>query len=149
MALTVQLFLDTNSSGKYSKSFLLSDFKCRVARPHNQWRPDGIALCDYLELSLPAPPMDGNQKDLTLYNWYVDRSPIDGYIYMELPNYDQAGGPQEKKYIYFEQGRCFAIEEQFHINLQETRTLKLKIAAENLKIETVELTVRNDDDNNS
>ena len=130
--------MNTTSNGQYSNAYLLSDIKCRIARPHNQWRPDGAPHCDYLELSLPAPPIDKDKgvRDLALYEWYANRSSINGAIVIEVPSVDKNASSITKS-VSFKKGICYSIGEEYHIDQNELRTLKLKVFAEELTLDTV------------
>lgn len=132
MSITAKLLFGDNSSGRYSKGYQVSDFKCQVSRRHNNVRPDCAAKCDSMEITVVVPGKD----DLNLYEWYTDGSCMSGCILVELP----APGPNqpaEQKQIAFENALCFALSEEYHIDSKFRRTLRLSIVAEEIDIDSV------------
>ena len=140
MALTATLtFKDSQSktpSGIKVDTYMVTDVKCRVSRPHNDERPDGHALCDSLELTLIVP----DRGDTTLYQWYIGQSFMSGSLAIELP--DESQGISVYKTISFENAVCYSLAEEYHINLGQRRSMHLGIVAGELKIDTV--TVKTD-----
>ena len=63
MALTATLQFGDNSIRRYSREYMVTDFKCHVARRHNNARPDSAPRCDRMELTVVAP----GKEDLNLY----------------------------------------------------------------------------------
>ena len=132
MSLTARLQFGDNGFGRYSKEYLVADFKCHVSRGHNEVRPDASPHCDRMEMTVVVP----GREDLNLYEWYVSHSLMSGRILIELSTSDQnpSGGWKE---VQFENGLCYSISEDYHIDKAYRRTLKLQIAVEQLKVDSV------------
>lgn len=132
MSLSARLQFGDNAFKRYSHEYLVTDFKCHVTRRHNQARPDGNPKCDNLELTVVVPGRD----DLNLYEWYVNRSFMNGRILIELstPSGNQASQTKE---VLFENGVCYAISEDYHIDQDRRRTLRLNIAVEGITMDAV------------
>lgn len=134
MALTAKLVFENNQapeSNSSAKKYLLKDFSVRVGRSHNDERPDGGPLCDCLELTFIAP----DESDLTLYEWFEGQSCMSGYIMFELPT--KTGFGFNIKKVLFEDAVCFAMSEEYHIDLKVRRTLHLSIITGKLTIESI------------
>ena len=131
MSLTARLQFGDNVSRRYSREYLVTDFKCHVSRHHNEARPDGYPRCETMELTVVVPGKD----DLNLYEWYVDHSCISGRVLVELsaPSPNQ---PPQWKEVLFENAFCYAMAEQYDIDARTRRSLHLSIVAEELTIDT-------------
>lgn len=130
MALTAKLQFGDNESRHYSSEYLLTDFKCRLVRHHNEARPDGGTTCDQLDLTVIAPGRD----DLSLMEWYTGSFGMNGRILVEMP----AAGPNQPsrwKEILFEDAVCYAIAEDYHIDVDSRRSLRLGLAVGSLTVE--------------
>ena len=132
MALTARLQFGDNTAHRYSREYLVTDFKCHVIRSNNEWRPDDNPHCDRLELSVVAP----GREDLNLFEWYVGRSSMSGRILIELSAPAQSQG-SEMKEVLFENGLCYALSEEYHIDKDLLRVLRLSIAVDQLTVDTV------------
>ena len=132
MALTARLQFGDNTARRYSREYLVTEFKCHVVRSHNLARPDGNPKCDCLEMTLIAP----GREDLNLIEWYVDRSTLSGRILIELST---PANNQEVEYkeILFEDGVCFALGEQYQIDQKRRRILRLSVAVRELTVDTI------------
>ena len=132
MSTTARLQFGDNGFRRYAREYQVLDFKCHVVRPHNDARPDGSARCECMELTLVVPGRD----DLNLYEWYVGGSDLSGRILVELPTpaQNQAG---EWKEILFENGVCYALSENYHIDEQIRRTLTLSIVVDEITVDGI------------
>ena len=132
MSLIARLQFGDNAFKRYSHEYVVTDFKCHVTRRHNLARPDGNPMCDHLELTVVVPGRD----DLNLFEWYVDQSSISGRILIELSTPAQNQSSQWKE-VLFENGICYAIEEEYHIDRNLRRSLRLRIAVEEITVDSV------------
>ena len=130
MPIIASLQLGDNTVRRYSREYLLTDFKCHLTRSHNEALPDGSARCDRMELTLVAP----GRVDLNLYEWYVDQSVLSGRILVALPSAHQG---EEWKEVLFEDGVCFSISEEYHNDVRLRRMLTLGIAAEDVIVDEI------------
>ena len=132
MPLTARLQFGDNSVHRYSREYLVTDYKCKVVRRHNEARPDGKAKCEHIELTVVTP----GKEDLNLIEWYVNRSGMSGRILIEMTPTAQGQSSQWKEVI-FENGICYAIAEEYHIDSRNRRELRLNIAVEEMMIDDV------------
>ena len=132
MSTTARLQFGDNGFRRYAREYPVADFKCHVARRHNEARPDGGAQCDQMELTVVVPGRD----DLNLYEWYVNRSAMSGRILIELSS-PARNEDSEWKEILFEDGVCFSMSEEYHIDRNVRRTLKLQIAASEITVDDI------------
>ena len=132
MSLTTKLQFGDNGFRRYSREYLVSEYKCRVLRRHNEARPDGNARCEHIELTVIAP----GKEDLNLIEWYVGQASMSGRILIEIPGTarDQT---TEWREVLFENGICYSIAEEYHIDQQSRRALRLGIAVENLTVDDI------------
>ena len=55
MSLIKKLQIGDNRLHRYTKEYLLTDFKCRTHRLHDEYRPGADKYCDYVEVTVIAP----------------------------------------------------------------------------------------------
>lgn len=132
MSTTARLQFGDNGFRRYSSEYLLTDFKFRVFRHHNEARPDDDARCEHMELTVVVP----GREDLNLYEWYIGGDCLSGRILAEMstPAQNQAG---EWKEVLFENAECYALSEDYHIDQRIRRTLTLSIMAEEITVDGI------------
>ena len=127
MALMARLQFGDNTEGKYSVEYLVMDCHIQCSRHHDHFRPDTDARCEKVELVVVAP----GREDLNLYEWYIQNSTMSGRIVFDLQSLT---ADAVEKVILFEEAYCYAIEEEYHIDAQKRRSLRLLLVAEKLII---------------
>lgn len=132
MSLLKKLQIGDNHAGRYTKEYLLSDFKCHTHRLHNEYRPDSDKYCDSIDVTIIAPGRD----DMQLYDWFIHQSTLSGRLLIQLPPKLNQSEPDIQE-IFFEEARCFSFEEEYHINCNQRRMLRLRFVAENVNINDV------------
>lgn len=130
MALIANLQFGDNDSGLYSNTYTLCDVKCHIGRQRNRYRPDSRALCEGMEVTVVAP----GKNDLTLLEWYINRSPMSGRIVIAMSNEAKMDASSEKV-ILFENAVCFKLTEDYHIDNNRRRLLTLSFEAEQLTLD--------------
>jgi len=129
MALIKKMQIGDNHAGRYSKEYLLTDFKCHMNRKHNKYRPDADKYCDHIEVTVIAP----GREDMELYDWFIHQSTLNGRLLIQLPPKGNQNEPDYQE-IIFEEAQCFSFEEDYHINLSRRRTLRLQFVAEKVSV---------------
>lgn len=131
MSLLKKLQIGNNEIGKYTREYLLLDYKCHACRHYNEIRPDTDKFCERIDLTIVAP----GREDASLYQWFISQSPESGRILIELPPNAKREG--EKKEVLFEDAVIYSLEEEFHFNTDRVRKLKLSIVAGKVTIDGV------------
>ena len=121
-----------NHAGRYTKAYLLTDFKCRTHRLHNEYRPHADKYCDYIEATVIAPGRD----DMQMYEWFINRSTLSGRLLIQLPPKSNQSVSDEQE-ILFEEAQCFSFEEEYHANRNQRRMLRLQFVAEKVIINDI------------
>ena len=129
MALTAKLKI-----GNDNKEYLVTDYRWKVACSHNEARPDGMSRCENMEISVVSP----GKTDLILMNWYISQSPMDGSILIELINAKEE--KSDFKSVAFKNALCYSITEEYHIDRNACRSLRLSLAAESLTVDNIVFT---------
>ena len=132
MALLKKLQIGDNHADRYTKEYLLTDFKCHTLRLHNEFRPDADKYCDSVEMTVIAP----GKEDMQLYDWFINQSTLSGRLLIQLPPQPNQSEPDCQK-ILFEEAKCFSFEEEYHINRDQRRILKMRFVAEQVNINGV------------
>ena len=132
MSLLKKLQIGNNDLGQYTNEYLLVDYKCHTFRTHNEFRPNSDMSCERIELSVIAPGVN----DMTIYDWFIQQTTIDGCLAIELPAVVNDGNAQYKK-ILFEGASCFSLEENYEIGKNQRRLLKLGMIANSVTIDGV------------
>ena len=131
MSLLKKLQIGNNEIGKYTKEYLLMEYKCHTCRSCNELRPDGGKYCERIEMTVVAP----GREDVYLYQWFISQASESGRIVIELP--PSASQNEERKDILFVNAMIYSLEEEFHFNKDKTRKLKISIVAEQQTIDGV------------
>lgn len=129
MSLIKKMQIGDNHAGRYTKEYLLTDFKCRTHRLHDEYRPGADKYCDYLEVTVIAP----GREDMQIYEWFISRSTLSGRLLVQLPPKPNQSEPDYQE-IFFEEALCFSFEEEYHINQNRRRILRLQFVAEQVVI---------------
>lgn len=132
MSLLKKLQIGDNHIGRYTKEYLLNDYKCHTFRKHNEYRPTSDRMCDGIELTVIAP----GKNDMQLYQSFIEQSTFSGRILIELPPKHSQNG-NDMKEIQFEEALCYSLEEDYHIGDNQRRVLKLLLVAESIVIDGV------------
>jgi len=131
MALAAVLEFGDNRFHRYSKQFLVTDCRLVFDCPYNDFRTEGAAHCERIELELVAP----GKSDLLLFEWYVSQGVQSGRLVIDFAGADAKG--DEVQVIAFEDATCFALSENYDIGTSRRRTVKLGIQAETVAIDDV------------
>jgi len=118
-----------NRAGRYHKEYLLTDFKACTHRMHDEYRPGADKYCDYVEATVIAP----GREDMLMYEWFINRSTLSGRMLIQLPPKANQNEPDYQE-ILFEEATCFSFEEEYHINCNQRRVLRLQFVAEDVII---------------
>lgn len=129
MSLIKKLQIGDNRAGRYTKEYLLTDFKTCTHRLHDKYRPGADKYCDYVEATVIAP----GREDMLMYDWFINRSTLTGRLLIQLPPKANQSEPDYQE-IFFEEAQCFSFEEEYHINLNQRRMLRLQFVAEEVTI---------------
>ncbi len=132
MALAAVLEFGDNSFRRYSKQYLVSDCRLVFERSYNDFRTEGAARCERIELDLVAP----GKSDLLLFEWYTTHGTQSGRLVIEFAGTDAKGDTTQV--ITFEDATCFALSENYDIDNSKRRTVRLGISAEIVNIDGVE-----------
>lgn len=137
MALIASLtFGEPKKDGVFYK---ICDFTYHASRSHNQFRPDGDARCEHIELTIHVP----DKKDPTLHEWFVKGTTLDGCILLDT---SESANPQSKEYnkrFEFKDAVCCEMTENYDIAVTEPRTLTLRIVAAKVTVSNYKFTANN------
>ena len=129
MSLIKKLQIGDNRAGRYTKEYLLTDFKTCTHRLHDKYRPGADKYCDYVEATVIAP----GREDMLMYDWFINRSTLTGRLLIQLPPKANQSEPDYQE-IFFEEAQWFSFEEEYHINRNQRRMLRLQFVAEEVTI---------------
>ncbi len=132
MALLANLQIGDNVTKRYAKTYLLTEVHSHVNRSHNRFLPDSHPRCEHLDIEVVVP----GKQDLTLIEWYTKQISLSGRIVVELTDPGQGGSVQTRE-IYFNDARCFSLQEEYHIDQSRRRVLTLAFEASELTIDDV------------
>lgn len=132
MALTARLQFGDNMVGLYSKEYLVSDCHLHFTRHHNHFKPDTDARCETMELVVVAP----GKEDLNLYEWYINNDTLSGRVVIDLQTMSEPDSVM--KLLEFEDAHCYSIQEEYQIDTQRRRCLRLSFVAERITVNEIE-----------
>ena len=128
MAYSAVLEFGDNSTQRYSKQFMLANFRLVLNRAYKVV-PTGAARCERLELVVVAP----DKTNLALFDWFLKRSFRSGRIVISLSG-DVISSDTKNQTVYFEDARCFSLEEKYDINSMRRRLIKMSLVSDRIKI---------------
>ena len=73
------------------------------------------------------------REDMQMYEWFISRSTLTGRLLIQLPPKPNQSEPDEQS-IFFEEAQCFSFEEEYHINHNQRRVLRMRFVAESVNI---------------
>lgn len=132
MALMARLQFGDNMAGLYSKEYLVMDCHLHFTRHHNHFRPDTDARCEKVELVVVAP----GREDLNLYEWYIEKGSQSGRLVFDLQSI--TGSDAEIKFIEFEEAYCYSLAEEYTIDTQKRRCIRLSFVADKITVNDAE-----------
>ena len=121
-----------NTTGLYAKEFLVMDCHLHFTRHHNHFQPDTDARCETVEVVVVAP----GREDLTLYEWYIENDVQSGRLVFDLQSL--TGNDERVKFLEFEDAYCYSIAEEYRIDAQKRRCIKLSFVAESIVVNDTE-----------
>lgn len=131
MAIRAVIQFGDNNIKRYSKEYLLVDFNLHLNRPYNAFSPERPARIEQMELSLMPP----GGEDLSFYEWFDNQGVMSGRIVLEVPSAAPTAQEAENQYIYFEEAKCLSLSEEYRIDRNVRRTMRLQIVSEETKID--------------
>ena len=136
MSLSARLYIGDNTSANYTKTYLVTQCRVKVARHYTAYLPDADPRCEEVVLSLIAP----GKEDLTLYEWYIDQTSLSGKIVVDLTN-QSAKYDKTERTFRFEDAQCFSLAELYDISQPYRHQLRLGIMMKELEIDEVSFQV--------
>lgn len=133
MALIAKIQFGDNDVGLFTKQHLVADCYLHFTRNHDLFSPETDAHCERVEVVVVA---SGN-NDLNLYEWYISQNPLSGQIVFDLQTVT-SHSDTPVKVLQFEEAYCYAISEEYHIDMKRQRTIKLSFVAEKITINNTE-----------
>ena len=93
--------------------------------------PDTVARNKSIAITIVAP----GKEDLSLYDWYINRTLLSGRIVFDLSG--QAMFDENPKILMFEGASCFSLSESYHIDQETRRLLHIEITAEETMVDSI------------
>ena len=131
MSLSATLQIGDNQLGNYNKEYKVVHCQFKCARGYNFRMPDTIARNKTIAITVVAP----GKEDLSLYDWYIDRTLLSGRIVFDLSG--QAMFDERPKIVQFEDASCFSLSESYHIDDETRRLIHIEIAAEKTIVDSI------------
>lgn len=133
MNLITHLQFGDNEEELYDKDYPVIEFRSRFSRGYNNSRPETPPDCTCMDVTLVAP----DKNDLGLQEWYFTNSFRNGRIYSEVMDLSVQGEYQSVRSIYFRDARCYALSENYDINGDSLRLMRLSIRCRQTKVDGV------------
>ena len=93
--------------------------------------PDTTSRNKSISITIVAP----GKEDLSLYDWYINRTVLNGRILFDLSG--QAMFDENPKTIYFEGASCFSLSESYHIDQENRRLIHIEITTEETTVDNI------------
>lgn len=131
MSLSATLQIGDNNIGIYDRQYKVVRCQYNFSRGYNFRMPDTTARNKTIAITIVAP----SKEDLSLYDWYINRTLLNGRIVFDLS--DQAVFDENPKLLYFEGARCFSLSETYHIDQEVRRLIHIEITAEETTVDSI------------
>ena len=132
MALIAKIEFGDNDIRRYSKEYLVADCRFAFSKTYNEFRPEGLAHCERVEVDVVAP----GKLDLNLFEWYINQSLQNGRIVISLSPDGKTAAPGTQV-VYFDDARCVSFSEHYDIATSRRRLLRIGIRAEKMVVDNV------------
>lgn len=131
MSISATLQIGDNQLAIYNKEYKIVQCQYKCTRGYNFRMPDTIAQNKTISIAVVAP----GKEDLSLYDWYIDRTLLSGRIVFNLSG--QAMSDERLKIVQFEYASCFSLSETYHIDDETRRLIHIEITAEKTIVDSV------------
>ena len=131
MSLSATLQIGDNHIGVYNRQYKVVRCQYNFSRGYNFRMPDTTARNKSIAITIVAP----GKEDLSLYDWYINRTLLSGRIVFDLSG--QAMFDEQPKILLFEGASCFSLNESYHIDQETRRLLHIEITAEETMVDSI------------
>lgn len=131
MSLSATLQIGDNNIGVYDRQYKVVRCQYNFSRGYNFRMPDTTSRNKSISITIVAP----GKEDLSLYDWYINRTVLNGRILFDLSG--QAMFDENPKTIYFEGASCFSLSESYHIDQEKRRLIHIEITTEETTVDNI------------
>ena len=131
MSLSATLQIGDNNIGIYDRQYKVVRCQYKFSRGYNFRMPDTTSRNKSISITIVAP----NKDDLGLYEWYINRTLLNGRILFDLSG--QAMFDESPKVLTFEGASCFSLSESYHIDKEKQRLLNIEITSEETTVDHI------------
>ena len=131
MSLSATLQIGDNNIGVYDRQYKVVRCQYNFSRGYNFRMPDTTSRNKSISITIVAP----GKEDLSLYDWYINRTLLNGRILFDLSG--QAMFDENPKTIYFEGASCFSLSESYHIDQEKRRLIHIEITTEETTVDNI------------
>lgn len=131
MSLSATLQIGDNNIGVYDRQYKVVRCQYNFSRGYNFRMPDTTSRNKSISITIVAP----GKEDLSLYDWYINRTVLNGRILFDLSG--QAMFDENPKTIYFEGASCFSLSESYHIDQENRRLIHIEITTEETTVDNI------------
>lgn len=131
MSLSATLQIGDNNIGVYDRQYKVVRCQYNFSRGYNFRMPDTTSRNKSISITIVAP----GKEDLSLYDWYINRTLLNGRILFDLSG--QAMFDENPKTIYFEGASCFSLSESYHIDQENRRLIHIEITTEETTVDNI------------
>ena len=131
MSLSATLQIGDNNIGVYDRQYKVVRCQYNFSRGYNFRMPDTASRNKSISITIVAPGKD----DLSLYDWYINRTLLNGRIVFDLSG--QAMFDENPKMLTFEGASCFSLSESYHIDQENRRLIHIEITTEETTVDNI------------
>ena len=131
MSLSATLQIGDNNIGVYDRQYKVVRCQYNFSRGYNFRMPDTTSRNKSISITIVAP----GKEDLSLYDWYINRTVLNGRILFDLSG--QAMFDENPKMLTFEGASCFSLSESYHIDQENRRLIHIEITTEETTVDNI------------
>lgn len=125
MSLTAEIYFGNLETENFPQKYSLKDLTCQLKRENNSQKPTTDVVCESIFFSILVPA----NKDRFFHEWFINGETHSGKISVRYSATDLI----ETKSIVFEDATCFALKEEYEIDITR-RMLTLGISGGKFKL---------------
>ena len=131
MSLSATLQIGDNNIGVYDRQYKVVRCQYNFSRGYNFRMPDTTSRNKSISITIVAP----GKEDLSLYDWYINRTVLNGRILFDLSG--QVMFDENPKMLCFEGASCFSLSESYHIDQENRRLIHIEITTEETTVDNI------------
>ena len=124
-----KLIIGENPNLENNKIYDVVRCYIKTSRHHNSHRPDSVARCEVLSVTLASSQVEDN----FLFEWYINQTAFSARLEITLDVQANNAGESEVRIFKLTEAKCFSLQEEYDIHFKKRHLTKLEIYAKQME----------------